>query len=114
MAKKTPTVNDNILRIVDTETDRLQMEIHVDDKPDWKHWQAFLEQNKSFRYVHTTPQGFKLSFTAVKEKRANGPYWYAHKRVDGKLKRRYLGANRNLTAEKLKEIALSICQATLV
>ena len=44
MAKKTPTVNDNILRIVDTETDRLQMEIHVDDKPDWKHWQTFLEQ----------------------------------------------------------------------
>ena len=36
-----------------------------------------------------------------------------HKRVDGKLRRKYLGANRNLTAEKLQETAREISQGKL-
>ena len=58
MAKRTPTITDNVLRIADTETDRLMLEIHVEDKRDWKHWQTFLEQSKSFRYVEQTAESF--------------------------------------------------------
>ena len=114
MAKKTPTITDNVLQVYDPETERLITELDITDKQDWKYWQEFLSYSKSFRYVFTTKQGFKVSFTGVKEKRTNGLFWYAHKRVSGKLKRGYLGANRNLTAKKLKAVALKVCQGKLV
>lgn len=54
MAKKTPTITDNILRVYDLESARLITELDLTDKRDWKYWQEFLSYNKSFRYVEQT------------------------------------------------------------
>ena len=113
MAKETPLVEDNILTVKDPETDKVIYSFDIGSADEWKYWQGFLENEKSFRYLFTTRQGFKLSFSARKEKRPNGLYWYAHKYVDNKLRRKYIGKNDNLTPEKLREIALKISQAEI-
>lgn len=63
-------------------------------------WLDWLSQNKYFRY-----QQKNLSFSARKEKRRNDYYWYAYKRVDGKLIKLYLGKNEDLDAERFKYIS---------
>ena len=55
---------------------------------------------RSFRYESQLG-----TFTAIKEKRAGRPVWYAHRRRGGRLKRVYLGQTENLTATKLAEAA---------
>jgi LuxR family maltose regulon positive regulatory protein len=63
-------------------------------------WLDWLNQNKSFRYKQK-----KLSFSARKEKRRNDHYWYAYKRVGGKLIKLYLGKREDLDSERLKYIS---------
>jgi hypothetical protein len=77
-----------------------------------RYWRAFLENERSFRYEWRSPEGVTCSFSGIKEKRSHqsGVFyvWIAHKRVGGRLRRRYLGANRNLTVEKLRKTAREI------
>jgi hypothetical protein len=80
----------------------------VPDSPEWHEW---LETAKSFRFemIHDetfiarcVPEIKTLTFSGVK---VSG-YWQAHKKVDGTLRREYLG--KALYYSKLKEVALFI------
>ena len=61
--------------------------------------------NRIFRY-----QAGKRSFTARKEPSQTGQtdYWYACRKVDGKLHKRYIGKSEDITGRRLREIALAL------
>jgi predicted ATPase/DNA-binding CsgD family transcriptional regulator len=63
-------------------------------------WYAWLEHHRSFSFetAHST-------FTARKEKRPGGWYWYAYRRKQGKLHTAYLGKSGELTLERLNTVA---------
>ena len=52
----------------------------------------------------------KRSFTARKEtsKNGQGDYWYAYRKVEGKLQKRYIGKTEDLTFQRLCDIALAL------
>lgn len=70
------------------------------DSPAWFDW---LVNHRSFRYECS-----KGHFTACKESRKGGNFWYANRRVDGKLRRSYLGASNDLSLSKLEEVAIKL------
>ena len=116
MARTTPLVEDSILTYFDSETGKKITSIDISNPEEVKYWERFLrsENEKSFRYRHTTKGGFVLTYSAYKEKRKH-PYgefyvWIAQKRVKGKLRKAYLGKNANLTVKKLRETARKINQ----
>ena len=60
---------------------------------DWKQWQKWLNDDyeKSFRFEHS--DGIRCTVLKEKRKHYGGdprPVWYAHRRLDGKLKRKRL------------------------
>ncbi len=67
------------------------------DTPAWLNW---LSEHTAFAY-----QGMPISFTARREQRPGGSYWYAYKRVHGRLLKRYLGRGADLTEQRLQEVA---------
>ncbi|NWF79440.1 MAG: hypothetical protein HXY37_05245, partial [Chloroflexi bacterium] len=76
------------------------------DTPAWYAWLAS-EQARSFRYCH--PLGV---LTVRKERRARGAwYWSAYRRVDGHLRKQYLGRSSELTAARLEAAALALQRA---
>ncbi|MEP6774633.1 MAG: LuxR C-terminal-related transcriptional regulator [Chloroflexota bacterium] len=66
-------------------------------------WYTWLEQHSTFLFrlpfVH---------FTARKEKRAGGWYWYAYRRSQGKLRTAYLGKTGELTFDRLNAVAAAL------
>jgi len=80
-------------------------------------WLDWLEKNKSFRFEmelvreieasptqkYTTTE--TASFSACKERRPSGEFWYATRKVNGKLRRAYIGEARRLTRARLEEVA---------
>ncbi|WP_066375497.1 MULTISPECIES: hypothetical protein [unclassified Anabaena] len=89
---KIPTVYQGIIETDDDTVIEL-------DSPQWLKW---LENNKSFRYE---PKSELTGFTARVEKSG---YWYAYRRIKGKLHKRYIGKPDELTVERLEEIAALI------
>lgn len=71
-------------------------------------WFDWLGQHKTFRY-HSK----NLSFSARKETKASGDYWYAYRRISGKLKKRYLGKDPELDVDHLQEVARKLIQPTI-
>jgi hypothetical protein len=65
-----------------------------------KAWFNWLEKNSSFHY-----ESIDGKFTACKESRTSGMFWYANRRVGGKLRRCYIGSTKDLSLEKLLAIA---------
>lgn len=63
-------------------------------------WYTWLEHHRSFCFE---AQG--CSFTARKERRPGGWYWYGYRRMQGKLHRAYIGKTARLTLERLNEVA---------
>jgi chromosome segregation ATPase len=63
---------------------------------------AWLEVNDSFRYERI---GAKKGYTARKETKMGGDYWYGYRKVAGKLHKRYIGKTAELSIAKLDEIA---------
>jgi DNA-binding CsgD family transcriptional regulator len=63
-------------------------------------WFAWLEHHCSFRFETDC-----TAFTARKEPRPGGWYWYAYRRKHGKLHSSYLGKSEELTLERLSLIA---------
>lgn len=60
--------------------------------------------NRDFRYM-----AGERSFTARKEtSKAGKDYWYAYRRVEGKLRKRYIGKAKEITSKRLSEIALAL------
>jgi len=76
------------------------------DTPAWYAWLAS-EQTRSFRYCHALGV-----LTVRKERRARGAwYWSAYRRVDGHLRKQYLGRSSELTAARLEAAALALQRA---
>ena len=72
-------------------------------------WFAWLEipQNRAFIFEsYNSSTSEKLwNFSAQKEERKDGFYWYGYKRFEGKLQRQYLGQGAELSLEKLLDAA---------
>src|SRR5258708_34339501 len=66
-------------------------------------WYAWLEGHHSFSFE--APNG---TFTARKEERTGGWYWYAYRRREGKLHTAYLGKSAELTNERLLAVAVEL------
>lgn len=71
-------------------------------------WYAWLASAKTFSF-----QSERGNFTAQREKRRNGTYWYAYRRA-GKLMKVYLGKAEELTLERLELASLSLTGQTLL
>ncbi|MBA3822975.1 MAG: hypothetical protein H0X24_03595 [Ktedonobacterales bacterium] len=65
-------------------------------------WNAWLDATPSFTF--TAQSG--ANFTARQEKvQRGGTYWYAYRRVQGRLVKRYLGRSTDLTLDRLEALA---------
>ncbi len=63
-------------------------------------WSAWIREHTTFAY-----QDEPLRFTARREQRSGGLYWYAYKRAHGKLLKRYLGRSEDLTLQRFCDVA---------
>lgn len=102
MASRIPTVHDGILCKYIEEAAFIDP-IAVESLA----WYAWLERHRSFRFEH--PVG---TFTARKEQRSGGWYWYAYRRKDGRLRTAYLGKSAELSAVRLHFIATELTETT--
>lgn len=59
-------------------------------------WYEWLKHHRSFRFEHQS-----MTYTARKEQRPGGWYWYASRRAHGTLRTLYLGKSEDLTLERL-------------
>lgn len=75
-------------------------------KIDSDSWFQWLEENASFKFV--AGFGGDDSYRARKEVLGGVVYWYAFKKVNGKLHKRYIGKPREVTHNRLCEVARSI------
>jgi hypothetical protein len=90
--KRTPKV---IGAILYTDTDGVRLET-----PAWYDW---LAQYTTFYFE--SPDGM---FTARREVRAKGSFWYAFRRVRRKLYKCYLGRSADLTRQRLQQVACQL------
>ena len=63
-------------------------------------WREWLGSKTAFYFQ--SPRG---TFTARRELRSGSWYWYAYRKHQGKLFKRYLGKSDELTAGRLAEVA---------
>lgn len=68
--------------------------------------------HKSFQFENAAGG---LTCTLVKERRKSAAgrvhhYWYAHKRIDGKLRRKYIGKSETLDLARLEQAAQEVNQ----
>lgn len=91
MARRTPDVQKGLLNT------HSGSEAIAVDSPAWFGW---LVEHRIFRF--TSLAGF---FTARREQRVSGWYWYAYRRQHGSLRCAYLGKAEELTLARLTEIA---------
>jgi len=63
-------------------------------------WFLWLTSGTTFYY-----QTLHAAFTARREQRRHGYFWYAFRRINGQLRKRYLGPDAALTAEQLSTTA---------
>src|SRR5215472_14209362 len=63
-------------------------------------WDSWVEHARSFRF-----ESPHASFTARKEQRPGGWYWYAYRRRHGTLHIAYLGKSEELSIERLRTVA---------
>ncbi len=63
-------------------------------------WHKWLSQHRQFKY-----KGQGGHFSAQKERRSSGDYWYGYRRRDGKLNKAYLGKSAELTLSRLENAA---------
>ena len=67
---------------------------------DTAEWYAWLNEAEQFHYEDTT-----TSYTARKEWRGACDFWYAYTKIDGKLRKHYLGKSFDLTPGRLHDAA---------
>src|SRR5215472_12835735 len=63
-------------------------------------WSAWIREHTAFAY-----QDAPFRFTARREQRPGGVYWYAYKRTQGKLLKRYMGRGEDLTLQGIRDVA---------
>lgn len=117
MAKKTPTLRDKRIIFWDEYSGDKMMELDITVPRDHQAFLEMLETYKSFRFVGSDG----TSCSVVKELRPQFGdkenlklVWYAHRRLGGKLRRRYIGKAENLTLKKLKAVAFELSQRELM
>lgn len=72
-------------------------------------WFAWLDTHLSFRYELPG-----ATVTVRKEKRPAGVYWYAYRRVDGRLRNCYVGRSEEVTPERLDTMAHALRSSGIV
>jgi hypothetical protein len=72
-------------------------------------WFTWLSTGPTFYY-----ETRHASFTACRERRRRGYYWYAFRKGNGKLYKRYLGRDIELTAERLSSVAQALESVTSI
>jgi hypothetical protein len=104
MAEKKQPSNDRASAVVPylITDDRREIEL---DTPAFLHW---LEQNDSFRFEAGV--GGEDSYRARKEKLSGVDYWYAVKKVSGRLHKKFIGRSHEVTHNRLIEVAQTIRQ----
>jgi LuxR family maltose regulon positive regulatory protein len=70
--------------------------------PAWYEWLA-AEGARAFTY-----RAEAGGFSARRERQRNGVYWYAYRRLAGRLRKAYLGRPADLTPERLAAVAASL------
>src|SRR5437588_5772659 len=95
MAHRIPTVRDGCLQ--DLTMNENVVDTLVIGSSEWFAW---LEHHCSFRFETDC-----TAFTARKEQRPGGWYWYGYRRKQGKLRSTYLGKSEELTLNRLSQIA---------
>jgi DNA-binding CsgD family transcriptional regulator len=95
MARRIPMVRDGCLQ--DPTTNGNLVDTIVVGSAEWFAW---LEHHCSFRFETDC-----TAFTARREQRPGGRYWYAYRRKQGKLRSAYLGKSEELTLDRLSSIA---------
>lgn len=71
-------------------------------------WYTWLEHSQSFRFETSS-----LSFTARQEQRPGGRYWYAYRRLHGKLHIAYLGKSCELSVDRLNVVAAFLAECSI-
>lgn len=94
MARSTPVVRDETLRDGAT-----TLPLGTAAWPEW------LACHALFRFEDSTD-----SFTARRERRSGGDYWYAYRRRAGRLRNAYLGRDADLTPERLRDVARQLAE----
>jgi hypothetical protein len=98
MARITPSVNTTSLSY---QLGAQHVTIRVGSQQWWE-WLAD-EHTTTFRFSDTVG-----SFTARRELKRGGWYWYAYRKRGGKLHKAYLGKAEELTPELLAEVAATL------
>lgn len=119
--KKTPTITDGFFQYFDEHSGRVTKTLDVRQQPET--WLAeVVVYLKSVRLIYTEPQtGFEYTCTFIRQKhpdykkkdkadkRVMG-VWYGHKRVEGRLQKKYVGKNDNMTLARMHQVAQELCQ----
>jgi len=99
MTKADYTIAAGILEIPSGDTIRV-------NSPQWWEW---LESDEAVAFTFDCDHGIK-NYRARKEaiKGKSGKFWYAYKRHEGTLRKRYIGKSEELSLEKLEAIAYDL------
>src|ERR687895_616650 len=100
MVDPTPRVLDGALAYTD-ETGGHVVRVGSDD------WARWLEAPGTTRFRFEEATG---SFTARREHRGSGTYWYAYRKRGGRLAKAYIGPSRELDRVRLAEVAARLSQ----
>ncbi|MCW5864602.1 MAG: AAA family ATPase [Anaerolineae bacterium] len=92
-----PVVKEGLLWTGETKSDNAPI------VPNSAEWDAWLAEHDQFRFV-----GASGHFSARRERRSGGDYWYAYRRRDGVLHKAYLGKADDLTLERMEEVAAGL------
>jgi hypothetical protein len=75
---------------------------------EWWNW-VNSSQAESFRFeCDFGVKGYRARKEEIKSR--SGSFWYAYKRIDGKLRKRYLGKSEELSLERLETIAYDLAK----
>lgn len=99
--KSTPTVISGFLSFRDGNTNFISLSD--------RYWLMWLEDATSFYYEHETG-----GFSARKQQHRHEFFWYAYKRINGKLYKRYLGTKQALTKDRLEAMAVTFSQVAKI
>src|SRR5215467_10632052 len=95
-----PLVYENRLFLHGEEKDHL-LPVIVESES-WYTWLAH-EQNQSFSFKNHLG-----TFTARRERKRHGWYWYIYHKRNGKLRKAYLGKTEQITFERLNVVATKL------
>jgi predicted ATPase/DNA-binding CsgD family transcriptional regulator len=102
MARRIPTVRNGTLHEHIEEVPSIDGIVVGSDA-----WYTWLEHHHSFHFAHSS-----CTFSARKEQRSGGWYWYAYRRHAGRLRTAYVGRSTELSVTRLEVIAAELAGLT--